>query len=94
MPAIRKNSNTGIIFGVCAGISEWSGIHVHLVRVVTVVGMIVSLSIVGWLYLFLAGILSDTAECNASFLPTRPFKERIKLLLKPWWKKDFNPAEH
>jgi len=84
MTAIRKNSNTGIILGVCSGLSEWSGTPVHLIRISMFVGFLASLSIVGWFYIFAAGILSDTAQCN---LRQIPFKERIKKLFEPWWKK-------
>ena len=66
MAGLRKNSETGIILGVCSGISEWTKgkVPVHLVRVITLVGLFVSFSIVGWVYIGLAGILSDTAECS------------------------------
>ena len=84
MAGLRKNSNTGILLGVCSGISEWSGIPVNYIRIGTVLGSIISFNIVGLAYLFLAGVLSDTAECN---IIKKPFN--IKNLTKPWWRKDF-----
>ena len=84
MAGLRKNSNTGIFLGVCSGISEWSGIPVNYVRLATVLGTLISLNLVGLAYLFLAGILSDTAQCNI-----RKASLSVKNLFKPWWRKDF-----
>jgi phage shock protein PspC (stress-responsive transcriptional regulator) len=69
MSAIRKNSNTGLILGVCSGISEWTSrkgflIHPHIIRAVFIVGLFFSIGIVGAIYLFLANTLTDEAECN------------------------------
>ena len=82
MAGLRKNSETGILLGVCSGISEWSHIPVYIVRIIVFVSFILSFSTTGVVYLFLAGVLSDTAQCNTSNF-------RFKNLLKPWWKKDF-----
>jgi len=49
-----KNKEDGMIFGVCAGLSDATGIDVSLVRIATVIGVIASASIVFWLYLLLA----------------------------------------
>ena len=62
MTALRKNSNTGMIFGVCSGISKWSGIPVVIVRLVFVFGLLSSMGLVGGIYLMLAAILSDEAN--------------------------------
>ena len=92
MAAIRKNSNTGMILGVCAGVSEWSGIPVHLIRVVTAVACVASVGIVAGGYVFIAGVLTDTAEC--SFLPNKlarkTFTQRLKSLYQDkWWRADY-----
>ena len=44
-------------FGVCAGISEATGIDVSIVRIATVLGSIFTGSIVFWVYLGLGIIL-------------------------------------
>lgn len=67
MAGLRKNSDTGMIFGVCAGISEWlckNGlpIHVAFVRIIFVIGLLSSMGLVGAIYLFLAAVLSDEAK--------------------------------
>ena len=94
MASLRKNSNTGIFLGVCSGINEWTNgkIHVHALRIGFVIGAIISLGMVGGGYIVLAGILSDTAQCG--MIRKRNLLERTKLLLKPWWKKDFNPNDY
>jgi phage shock protein PspC (stress-responsive transcriptional regulator) len=64
MPALKKNSNTGELLGVCAGIAEWRGWSPHKVRIcMAIVGMC-SFGLVWGFYLFLAGILTDEAECT------------------------------
>ena len=49
-----KNKEDGMIFGVCAGLSDATGIDVSLVRIATFLGAIATGSIVFWLYLLLA----------------------------------------
>lgn len=56
MNKLTKNKDKGMVFGVCAGISDATGIDVTLIRLATVVGSIMSGSIVFWIYLLL-GIL-------------------------------------
>lgn len=56
MSNLTKNKEDGMVFGVCAGISDATGIDVTLIRLATVVGSIMSGSIVFWIYLLL-GIL-------------------------------------
>lgn len=56
MNKLLKNKQKGMIFGVCAGLSDYSGIDVTLIRLATVIGSIMSGSIVFWIYLLL-GIL-------------------------------------
>lgn len=62
MAALRKNSNSGVIFGVCSGISEWLGVPVALVRIIFIIGLLSSAGLVGMIYLFLAAVLSDEAK--------------------------------
>jgi phage shock protein PspC (stress-responsive transcriptional regulator) len=69
MSAIRKNSSTGMILGVCSGLSEWTGkkgflIHPNIIRASFVLGLLFSVGIIGAIYLFLANTLTDEAECN------------------------------
>ena len=49
-----KNKEDGMIFGVCAGLSDATGIDVSLVRIATFLGAIATGSIVFWLYFLLA----------------------------------------
>lgn len=52
-----KNKSKGMIFGVCAGLSEATGIDVSLLRIATVAGAIFSGSLILWIYLLLGIIL-------------------------------------
>ena len=61
MSKLHKNKKTGMLFGVCAGLSEYTGIDVTIIRLATVFGAIVSGSIIFWLYLLL-GILLPSKE--------------------------------
>jgi phage shock protein PspC (stress-responsive transcriptional regulator) len=50
-----------MIFGVCSGIAEYTGINVTLIRIATVLGVFFSASILFWIYLLL-GILLPPRE--------------------------------
>jgi phage shock protein C len=52
-----KNKQDGMIFGVCAGISQALGIDVRIIRLLMVLGVFASFSILFWIYLLLAIIL-------------------------------------
>lgn len=54
-----KSKNDKMIFGVCAGISATTGIDVSLIRMATVIGALMTGSILLWIYLFLAIILPN-----------------------------------
>lgn len=51
-----KNKN---LFGVCAGIAEYLGLNVTLVRILFVAGTILTGSVVFWIYLILALVLPN-----------------------------------
>jgi len=61
MNKLVKNKEKGMIFGVCAGLSDHTGIDATLIRLATVIGTIVTGSVIFWLYLLLA-ILLPTAS--------------------------------
>jgi len=63
MSNFTKNKKRGMIFGVCAGFSDYTGIDVTIIRLATVFGAVVSGSIIFWLYLLL-GILLPSKENN------------------------------
>ena len=67
--AVRKNSNTGLLLGVCSGLSEWFyrnkfPINVWVVRAFFIVSCVYSIGLICVAYLFLANTLTDEAECN------------------------------
>lgn len=57
MNKLYKNKDTGMLFGVCSGISEYTGVDVTIIRLLTVFGAIFSGSIIFWIYLILAILL-------------------------------------
>lgn len=50
-------SNNKMLFGVCAGLAEWSGLDVSIVRLLTVIGTIMTGSVLFWLYILMAILL-------------------------------------
>jgi phage shock protein PspC (stress-responsive transcriptional regulator) len=82
MVAIRKNSNSGIFLGVCSGFSEWSGVPVDLVRVLTTISILFSAGTVFLGYVAIAGVLTDTAECSMS--KKMSLKDKFQLLFTPY----------
>ena len=56
MSRLFKDKKNGMFFGVCAGLSETTGIDVTILRLLTVVGAIFTGSLIFWIYLLL-GIL-------------------------------------
>ena len=58
---LYKNKKEGMIFGVCAGLSDWLGLDTSLLRILMVLGFFMSLSVTFWMYLLLA-----------IFLPVKP----------------------
>lgn len=56
MNNLKKSQNDKMIFGVCGGLAEYSGVSPALIRLGFVVGAIFTGSVLFWLYLAL-GIL-------------------------------------
>ena len=57
MSKLFKNKQKGMIFGVCAGLSDFTGIDISIVRLLTVFGAIATGSVIFWIYLLLAILL-------------------------------------
>jgi phage shock protein C len=57
MSNLHKSKNNKVIFGVCGGISETTGIDVSLLRLGFLLGAIFTGSILFWVYLALAIVL-------------------------------------
>jgi phage shock protein C len=55
--SIYKDPNNKMIFGVCAGLSDATGIDVTIIRLATVLGAIFSGSLIFWIYLLLGIVL-------------------------------------
>lgn len=58
MKSLTKSKNR-TLFGVCGGIAEWLNLNVSLVRLLFVIGAIITGSIVFWIYILLALILPN-----------------------------------
>lgn len=59
---LHKNPNKGMVFGVCSGLSDYTGIDVSLLRLATVIAGVTSLSVVFWVYLLLGILLPSKNE--------------------------------
>lgn len=57
MSKLTKNKKNGMIFGVCAGLSDATGIDVTIVRLATLFGAIFTGSLIFWIYLLLGIVL-------------------------------------
>lgn len=54
---IYKDTDNKMIFGVCAGLSDMTGIDVTVIRLATVLGAIFTGSLIFWIYLLLGVVL-------------------------------------
>lgn len=57
MKKLLKNNKTKIIFGVCSGLSNYAGIDVSIIRILFILGSLVTGSLLFWFYMLLAIIL-------------------------------------
>jgi len=57
MSKLTKSQKNKIVFGICGGISEYSGIDASLVRILFILGSIFSGSLLLWIYLILVFIV-------------------------------------
>lgn len=54
---LQKDINNAMIFGVCAGLSKYTGIDVSFIRTGLVIGAFITGSLVFWIYLLMAIVL-------------------------------------
>lgn len=57
MNKLKKSQNDKMIFGVCGGLSEYSGVNPALIRLGFIIGTIFTGSILLWVYILLAILL-------------------------------------
>ena len=62
MKSLYKNKKDRMLFGVCAGLSDATGIDVTILRFATIFGNIFTGSLIFWVYLLLALILPNKTE--------------------------------
>ncbi len=61
MGHLTKSSTNKMVFGVCGGLANWTGIDSSIIRLGFVVGAIFTGSILFWIYLLL-GIILPTQD--------------------------------
>ena len=61
MSKLTKGKNK-MIFGVCSGLAEYTGIDVTIIRIATIIGTLFSASILFWVYLLLGILLLPSEE--------------------------------
>ena len=54
MKMLHKNSKNKVLFGVCGGLSETTGIDTAILRLLFILGAIFTGSLLLWIYLALA----------------------------------------
>lgn len=59
MKRLTKDKKRALLFGVCAGLSNYTGIDASIIRILTILGVIFSFSIIFWIYILLAIILPN-----------------------------------
>jgi phage shock protein C len=59
MKKLTKNRFNKKLFGVCSGLANWLNLDATIVRLLFVVGTIMTGSLLLWIYLILAMVLSD-----------------------------------
>jgi phage shock protein PspC (stress-responsive transcriptional regulator) len=59
MKRLTKDTKNAMLFGVCAGLSNYTGIDASILRILTVLGVVFSFSIIFWIYILLALILPN-----------------------------------
>lgn len=59
MKRLTKDKKRALLFGVCAGLSNYTGIDASMIRILTVLGVVFSFSIIFWIYILLAIILPN-----------------------------------
>lgn len=55
---LKKSRNNKVLFGVCGGLSEYTGIDPVLIRLLFIIGAIFTGSLLLWIYLLFAICLS------------------------------------
>lgn len=54
---LHRSTKNRMLFGVCGGLSEITGIDVSIIRIGYIFGIIITGSILFWIYLLLSAIL-------------------------------------
>ena len=57
MSKLTKDSNNNMLFGVCSGLSKYSGVDASIIRLVFIFGAIFTGSILFWIYIALSLVL-------------------------------------
>jgi len=57
MKKLTKDKKNGMVFGVCAGLANSTGIDSSILRILAIIGTFATGSILLWIYLLLAIIL-------------------------------------
>lgn len=57
MKKLTKDKKNGMVFGVCAGLANSTGIDASILRILAIIGTFATGSILLWIYLLLAIIL-------------------------------------
>ena len=59
MSRLTKNTHDKMVFGVCGGLANWTGLDSSIIRLGFVLGAIFTGSILFWIYLLLGIVLPN-----------------------------------
>jgi phage shock protein PspC (stress-responsive transcriptional regulator) len=63
---LYKNKSNKVLFGVCSGLADVLGIDVTIVRILTILGTIVTGSLILWIYILLGLLLPNKNDISNS----------------------------
>ncbi len=75
-----RNKNRSKICGVCAGISDFTGMSVTIIRIVWFISLFFSFSISFWLYFILCLVLPAKQKMSIPYKLPANIKQKLKLL--------------
>lgn len=78
MNRLYRNRRKGMVFGVCAGLAEYFGVDVSIVRVLVVIGAIIFTPMFVVAYLLLGVLLPTKPEIATAGDELDPLQQRIR----------------
>jgi phage shock protein C len=75
---LYRNPRRGVIFGVCAGLSEYFGLDLTVTRVLVVAGALFSLPLLGIAYVLLGLLLPIRSHGSSGYDELDPVERQVR----------------